>query len=96
MFRRGWLWAATVADLLLLAIAFYMAISAAMVAQQAGQSFFAVAVAALFFALPVFCIFAPLAAFRAARLRRSTAQIVSVLAAPWIYAVFLLVFLFTS
>ena len=93
---RAWLWAATAADLVLLIVAFYMAISAAMIAQQADGALFAVAVAVLFFALPVFCILAPLSAFRAAKRNRSTLQVASLFAAPWIYAVFLVVFLFTA
>jgi uncharacterized membrane protein YozB (DUF420 family) len=47
----------------------------------------------LFFALPVFCIAAPLAAWRALRRGRSPAHIVGLFVAPLIYAAFLVAFL---
>jgi len=93
---RAWLWAATLADAVLLTIAFYMAVSATTIAQQNGGGFYAVAVAVLFSALPMLCILAPLSAWRATQRRRGPAQIIVLFAAPWFYAAFLLVFLFYS
>jgi len=91
-----WWWVGGILDLLLLLPAGYMAAEAVDVARQNSDSLFAVAVAALFFALPVFCIAAPLAAWRAHRRGRATFHLATLLAAPWIYAVFLLFFLFTA
>ena len=91
----GWLWAATAADAVLLAFGFYMAISAVMIAEERG-GIFAISVAALFFVLPVFCILAPLSAFRAARRKGRALQIITLFAAPWVYAVFLVIFLFSA
>jgi hypothetical protein len=56
----------------------------------------AAAVATLFSALPIFCILAPWAAWRALTRARSAKQIMVLLAAPWVYAVFLVVFLFSG
>jgi len=93
---RAWFWAAVFADAVLLTVAYYMAVSAATIAQQIGGGFYPVGVALLFFALPVLCIVAPLSAWRATQRRRGPAQVIVLLAAPWFYAAFLLVFLFYS
>jgi hypothetical protein len=93
MTRRAWLWVGAILDLLLLVPGFYMAISAADLAMK-SEAGLAVAVAALFCALPVFCIMAPFAAWRAAAWARPAFQIATLFATPWIYAVFLVAFLF--
>jgi hypothetical protein len=93
---RGWLWAATCADILLLVFGLYMAISAADIAVFASGDFFAVAITVLFAALPVFCVVAPLAAWRAQKRKRKRGQVIGLFAAPWVYALFLIIFLFTS
>jgi len=92
----GWFLAALVLDILLLAFGLYMAISAADIAIRAGGDTAPVAIAILFAALPVFCLVAPFAAWRAGRRNRPRAQMVALFAAPWVYAVFLVVFLFNS
>jgi hypothetical protein len=96
MHRPPWVWLVTLADAALLLLGFYMAISAAMIAGQAGGGFYPTAVAALFFALPVLCILAVLSAWRASQRRRRPAQIVILFAAPWFYAAFLVFLLFYS
>ncbi len=93
---RGWLWAATCADILLLVFGLYMAISAAGIAVLTSGEFFPAAITVLFAALPVFCVAAPLAAWRAQQRKRKPGQIIGLFAAPWVYALFLIVFLFKS
>ena len=93
MSSRALLWAGLALDLFLLLPAFYMAIAAIDVARQSDGAPFAVAIATLFFMLPVFCILAPLAAWRARSLGRRPAQIAVLFAAPWLYAAFLVAFL---
>jgi len=93
---RLWWWVGAILDLLLLLPAFYMAIAAVDIAARNPDSPFAVAVAALFFVLPVFCIAAPLAAWRAHSRARPSIQIAALFAAPVVYAAFLTVFLFNA
>jgi hypothetical protein len=93
---HAWFWAAIAADAVLLAFAFYMAISAAMIVNESGGGVYTVAVAVLFFALPVLCILAALSSWRAMQRRRRPGQIAVLLVAPWIYAAFLVFFLIYS
>lgn len=93
---RGWFVAALVLDISLLAFGVYMASSAAEIAIRTGGQTAPVAIAVLFAALPVFCLAAPFAAGRARRRNRPRAQLVALFAAPWVYALFLVVFLFNS
>jgi hypothetical protein len=92
----NWFWGAILLDLVLLALAGYMAISAAQIAIQAEGSIPALPIAFLFGVLPVFCIVTPFAAWRAMSRRRTRSQIIGLLAAPWVYALFLVMFLFYS
>lgn len=94
--RSGWFLAAIGLDLLLLAFGIYMAKSAAEIAIRTGGDTVPVAIAVLFGVLPVFCLVAPFAARRARRRNRPRAQLVALFAAPWVYALFLVVFLFNS
>ncbi|MEA2824336.1 MAG: hypothetical protein QOF03_818 [Alphaproteobacteria bacterium] len=96
MSARGWWWVGLVIDLILLLPAFYMAMGAADIAIRSEGSPTAVGVATLFFALPVFCILAPLAAWRAHMRARSARQIIVLFATPWVYAGFLVIFLFSG
>ncbi len=96
MRRRAWFWGAVSLDLLLLAFGVYMAVPAAQIAIGTAGAFAPLAIAILFGALPVFCISAPYAAFRADQRKRSRQQIVALFAAPWVYALFLVIFLFNS
>ena len=93
---RVWWWVGIILDLILLLPASYMAIGAADIAARSEGSPTAVGVATLFFALPVFCLLAPWAAWRARMRARPSIQIAALLAAPWVYAVFLVVFLFSA
>jgi hypothetical protein len=70
-----------------------MAVGALQVYQQSDGSPEIVGVMFLFFALPVFCISAPLAAWRAQRRGRPPGTIVGLFVAPLVYAAFLVVFL---
>jgi hypothetical protein len=96
MGRRAWFWAAMCLDVVLLAFGVYMAESAAQIAIRTDGAFAPLAISILFAALPVFCLTAPYAAFRADQQKRSSRQIVAVFAAPWVYALFLVIFLFNS
>jgi hypothetical protein len=91
-----WFWAVAGVDMLLLVIGLYMAVSAVEIAVSTSGGFVPVAIAVVFAALPVFCIAAPIAARRAQRRKRSRVQVVVVVAAPWVYALLLVVFLFNS
>ena len=93
---RAWWWVGLILDLILLLPAFYMAMGAVDIAIRSEGSPSAVAVASLFSALPVFCVLAPLAAWRARARSRPAVQITALFAAPWVYAVFLLAFLFSA
>ena len=92
----NWFWGVILLDIVLLALGTYMAVSAAQIAIQSDGSFAALAIALLFGVLPVFCIVTPFAAWRATRRKRSRTQIVGLFAAPWVYALFLVMFLFNS
>jgi hypothetical protein len=94
--NRGWLFAALILDIVLLAFGVYMAKSAAEIAIRTGGGAAPVAIAILFAALPAFCVAAPFAARRARRRNRPQAQLIGVFAAPWVYALFLVVFLLNS
>jgi hypothetical protein len=93
--RRRW-WVGLGLDLILLLPASYMAMGAIDIAARSEGSPAAVAVASLFSALPIFCVLAPWAAWRALMRKRSMRQIIVLLATPWVYAIFLLVFLFSG
>jgi hypothetical protein len=93
---RPWFWLGIAADAVLLTFGFYMAISAAMIVDESGGGVYPVAVAVLFFALPVLCILSTLSAWRAMQRRRRPGQIAVLLVAPWIYAGFLVFFLIYS
>jgi membrane protein implicated in regulation of membrane protease activity len=93
---RGWFIAGLILDVALLAFGSYMAKSAAEIAIRTGGDTAPVAIAILFAALPGLCLAAPFAARRARRRNRPPAQLVALFAAPWVYALFLVVFLFNS
>ena len=96
MSPRGWWWVGAVLDLILLLPAFYMAMGAVDIAIRSAGSPTAVAVASLFSALPIFCVLAPWAAWRARVRSRPAAQIMVLFATPWVYAIFLVIFLFSG
>jgi hypothetical protein len=96
MGARIWWWVGLGLDLILLLPAFYMAMGAIDISIRSEGSPAAVAVASLFSALPIFCVLAPWAAWRARMRARPAGQIVAVLACPWVYAIFLVIFLFEA
>ena len=96
MNSRMWWWLGAILDVVLLAPALYMAIGAIDIAVRSEGSPAAVGVASLFSALPIFCILSPWAAWRASKRGRPAMQIAVLFAAPWVYAVFLVVFLFST
>jgi uncharacterized membrane protein YozB (DUF420 family) len=93
MRSRVWLWVGTALNVVLLWPGFYMAIAAAQLARENPDSGMAVAIAVLFFALPVFCIAAILAAWRASSRTERRGNAGALLAAPLVYAAFLTAFL---
>ena len=93
MTARVWLWMGTGLDLILLAAAIYMAISAVDVVSRSDRSPVAIGIAGVFLVFPVLCIVALIAGWRAHSRGRSSRRIVALFAAPWIYAGFLAVFL---
>jgi len=96
MSPRGWWWVGAVLDLILLLPALYMAMGAVDIAMRSEGSPTAVAVASLFSVLPIFCVLAPWAAWRARARSRPAAQIMVLFATPWVYAGFLVIFLFSG
>ena len=94
MSPRIWWWVGLVLDLILLLPASYMAMGAIEIAMRSEGSPTAVAVASLFSALPIFCVLAPWAAWRARARSRPAGQIMVLFATPWVYAIFLVIFLF--
>jgi hypothetical protein len=93
MVTRVWLWMGTGADLLLLAASIYMAISAVDVVGRSERSPLEIGIAGVFLVLPVLCIAALIGGWRAFTKGRSSRRIVTLFAAPWLYAGFLVVFL---
>lgn len=93
---RSLIWIGTAIDAVLLLPALYMAIGAVDLAGQSDQSPSVIAVVVLFFALPVFCVAAPAAAWRAHARRKHDLHSVLLVASPLVYAAFLVVFLFTN
>ena len=89
------LWIGTILDAIVLVPATIMAINAVGLAQQSDGSPETIGIVVLFFALPVFCIAAPLSAWRAHTKRGHNVHASLLVAAPLIYAVFLVVFLLT-
>lgn len=94
MSLRTWLWLGTVLNALLFLPAAFMAFSAVGFALAYPASGVAIGVAALFVALPLFCLVTPFVAWRIHRKRPRDKNAGLMVAAPLIYAVFLAVFLF--
>ena len=89
---RLWLWTFIIVDVILLLPGFYMATGAAGIAAN-GASMAAFGIAALYLALPVFCLAAPYSAWRA-HSRDDDANAVAIAAMPVIYAAFLTIVIF--
>jgi hypothetical protein len=93
MVARVWLWMGTGADLLLLAAALYMAIAAVDVVGRSERSPVEIGIAGVFLLLPILCIAAMIAGWRAHLTGRSSRRVVALFAAPWLYGAFLAVFI---
>ena len=88
-----WLWLGTVVNAILFLPAAYMAASAVNILRGNDLSGTAVALVGLFFALPMFCIAVPFAAWRSVARGRSSAHTTALLLAPLVYAAFLIALL---
>jgi hypothetical protein len=93
---RPWILVGTVIDGLLLLPGVFMAIQTVDLAQRSDGSAEVIALVVLFFALPVFCLAAPLAAWRAHKRHKDDLNPLFLLACPLVYAVFLVVFVFSN
>jgi hypothetical protein len=91
---RYWLWTLIAVDAVILFPAFFMASQAVGIAGTNKASMAAVGVAALFKALPVFCLAAPYAAWRTHAARGEDENAVAIAAMPILYAAFLTLFIF--
>jgi uncharacterized membrane protein YozB (DUF420 family) len=90
---RIWLWVGTGLDLVLLGLAFYMAIATMDVVGRSDRSPMAIGIAGVFLVFPVLCVLALWAAWRAQKRHRPPVRIAAMLVSPWLYGVFLLIFL---
>ena len=92
---RTWLWLGTVLSALIVVPAALMAYNAVELAME-NNTGVVVAVAALFTALPIFCVLAPYAAWRIHGKRAEDRNAAIMMAAPLVYAVFLVLFLLAN
>ena len=90
---RMWVWTMIGVDLILLIPGFIMVSDALEVAGANSRSMAALGIAALFLALPVFCVAAPYSAWRI-QSRGDDSSALAIAAMPVIYAVFLTVVIF--
>jgi uncharacterized membrane protein YozB (DUF420 family) len=88
-----WLWAGTMINALLFLPGAYMAASAVNIARDNELDGPTLSIAALFLALPVFCIAVPLTAWRTVKRGRSSGHTVALLLSPVVYAAFLVILL---
>ena len=89
----AWFWVLTALNLVVLAPAIYMALATVAIVEQNDWAPLAVGIALLFCVLPVFCVAAPWAAWRALGRGRSSTHAAMQLGAPLVYAAFLVLFL---
>lgn len=91
---RMWLWTLIAVDVVLLLPGFFMASQAVGIAGGAKASASTLGIAALFLALPVFCLAAPYAAWRTESARGDSENALAIAAMPILYAAFLTLFVF--
>ena len=96
MSLRTWLLVGTVLDAIVFLPGAQMAINAINLALAYSDSVMVGAVALLFVALPAFCVFGPLAAWRTHAKRPDDLNSVFMVGAPLVYAGFLVLFLLTN
>jgi hypothetical protein len=92
---RTWLWLGTVLSALIVVPAALMAYNAVALAME-NNSGVVVAVAVLFLVLPIFSVLAPYAAWRIHGKRTEDRNAALMMAAPLVYAVFLILFLLAN
>jgi len=95
MTLRTWLWLGTVLSALIFVPAALMAYNAVELAME-NNTGIVVAIAALFAALPIFCLLAPHAAWRIHGKRPEDRNAAIMMAAPLVYAAFLVLFLLNN
>jgi len=95
MTMRAWLWLGTVLNALIFVPAALMAYNAVELAME-NNAGVVVAVAALFVALPIFCVLTPYAAWRIHNKRTEDRNAALMMAAPLVYAAFLVLFLLNN
>jgi len=93
---RTWLWLGTVLNAMVFLPAAYMAFNAVGFAIAYPESGAITAVAFLFAVLPVFGLLAPFAAWRIHAKRSDDRNAVLIVAAPLVYAAFLVAFLLNN
>ena len=96
MSLETWLRVGTVLDAMVFLPGAIMAFNAVTLALAYSDSVFVGAVALLFIALPVFCVLAPIAAWRLHQKRSEDLNAGAMVAAPLVYAGFLLLFLLAN
>ena len=92
---RVLLWLGIILNAIVLIPATIMAINAVSLAQESDYSAYTVGVVGLFFALPVFCVAAPLSAWQRHARRKDDFHTLMLVAVPLAYAAFLVVFLYS-
>jgi len=95
MSLRTWLWLGTVLNAIIVLPAALMAYNAVALAMD-NNGGVVVAVAFLFVALPIFCVLAPYSAWRIHGKRPEDRNAAIMMAAPLVYAVFLVLFLLNN
>lgn len=93
---RSWLLVGIVLDLLMFLPGVYMAVNAVTLAMTYPDSGFVIGVALLFQAWPIFCLLGPFLAWRVHGRRPQDLNAVIMVAAPLVYASFLIAFLLAS
>jgi hypothetical protein len=96
MSLRRWLLLGIALDLLMFFPGVYMAVNAVTLAMTYPESGFVTAVAFFFQAWPIFCLLCPFVAWRIHGRRPEDWNPVIMVAAPLVYAVFLVGFLYAS
>ena len=92
---RTWLWLGTVLNAIIVLPAALMAYGAVELAIE-NNTGVVIAVALLFVALPIFCVLTPYAAWRIHGKRTEDRNAALMMAAPLVYAAFLILFLLVN
>lgn len=93
---RRWLLVGIALDLLMFFPGAYMAFNAVTLAMTYPESSFVIGVALLFQAWPIFCLLCPFVAWRIHGRRPQDGNAVIMVAAPLVYAAFLIAYLYAS